>query len=122
MAWCDRKGGPAATRYTVTAGKLLVFLQEEVINRPKRKKRKGESNTAIIGSSMVDGYVAAITDLWSQQANQKINSNPHPRNQHVKDLLRIVQRDTHSRRKANYEDRGVGSLIDGYTEEQFARH
>jgi hypothetical protein len=44
----------------------------------------------------------------------KINAHPHPRDA-VKGLLKTIKSDEYQVRRANYEDRGVGTLADGYT-------
>ncbi|ETO60665.1 hypothetical protein F444_21176 [Phytophthora nicotianae P1976] len=46
-SWCDRKGFHEATRYQVTASKLHLFLQVEVVDqnvRVKNRKRKDIPN------------------------------------------------------------------------------
>ncbi|OWZ22006.1 hypothetical protein PHMEG_0003350 [Phytophthora megakarya] len=92
---------------TVTKGKLHLFLTERVVGR-ESKKKKG----SIIGGSTVCGYVNAIVDLYNQQVALRINSTEHPRSPQVKQLIRNPRQ-----QKPNYQDRGVGFLLDGYQSE-----
>ena len=45
----------------------------------------------------------------------KMNSHPDPRDANVKLLLKNAEYDTQQLRKANFVDRGIGTLLDGYT-------
>ena len=50
----------------VTENKLLVFLQEEVLNRPLRGKRKrdiGDTDTHL-GASSVETYVSVVVSIY----------------------------------------------------------
>ncbi|OWZ17641.1 hypothetical protein PHMEG_0008395 [Phytophthora megakarya] len=113
--WCNEHhfcdGG------TVTKGKLHLFLTERVVGHESKKKRKKGS---IIGGSTVCGYVDAVVDLYNQQVAFRVNSNDHPRFPQVKQLIKNAQAQATATKKQNYQDRGVGSLLDGYhSEAQF---
>ncbi|OWZ10648.1 hypothetical protein PHMEG_00016466 [Phytophthora megakarya] len=112
MEWCC--GNKFCDGNTVTKGKLHLFLSERVVGR-EPKKKKG----TVMGGSTVCGYVNAIVDLYNQQVALRVNSNDHPRSPQVKQLIRIVQAQTaHTKKK--YQDRGIGSLLDGcHSEMQF---
>ncbi|EGZ05285.1 hypothetical protein PHYSODRAFT_348623 [Phytophthora sojae] len=113
QSWCSEK--QFCDGATATKGKLHLFLTEQVVGR-ESKKKKG----TFVGGSTVCGYVNAIVDLDNQQVALKINSNAHPRSAQVKQLIKNVQAQTTETRNKNYQDRGVGSLLDGYhSEEQF---
>jgi hypothetical protein len=119
LDWCSAKGSAFndLTRTTVTGEKLHLFLEECVIGRSKRHK---SGNTSIerpntVGRSTVNSYVAAMVDLWKQQARARINSYPSPRNEAVKALLQVTQYEEDARKRKNYEDRGAGTMLDGYT-------
>ncbi|ETP48864.1 hypothetical protein F442_05491 [Phytophthora nicotianae P10297] len=109
-SWCDRKGFHEATRYQVTASKLHLFLQEEVVDRNVRVKNR----KCKVGVATVEMYVNAISDLYSDQQSRGANSHPHPRNSLIKVLLSSLKREKHMKDKKEYVDRGVGSLLDGY--------
>ncbi|ETK91048.1 hypothetical protein F441_23107 [Phytophthora nicotianae CJ01A1] len=109
-SWCDRKGFQEATRYQVTASKLYLFLQEEVVDRNVRVKNRKRK----VGVATVEMYVNAISDLYSDQQSRGANSHPHPRNSLIKVLLSSLKREKHMKDKKEYVDRGVGSLLDGY--------
>jgi hypothetical protein len=113
IQWCTLKG--FQDNSTVTAGKLHLFLSDEVVGRASKKNKSN-----VIGHSSVCGYANAIVDLYSQQSHMHMNSNPHPRNNAVKQLLKNVEQSTTATRRRNYTDRGTGSLLDGYqSTEQF---
>jgi hypothetical protein len=119
--WCVEKA--FIDGITVTGDKLHLFLHEQVIGR-SRKKRKGNGDQVLqnVGKSTVLGYTSAIVDLWRQQASMRMNSHPNPRDANVKLLLKNTEYDTQQLRKANFVDRGIGTLLDGYTTtEQMAK-
>ncbi|KAG2784139.1 hypothetical protein PC129_g21766 [Phytophthora cactorum] len=62
-AWCDKKGFHETTRYQVTASKMHLFLQEEVVNRKVRVK-VCERKVSVATGEM---YVNVISDLYSDQ-------------------------------------------------------
>ncbi|POM62969.1 hypothetical protein PHPALM_27815 [Phytophthora palmivora] len=97
---CDRKGFHEITRYQVTASKMHLFLQEEVVDRKIRVK----------GSDRKVG----VSTVEINQQSRGANAHPHPRNSLVKALLSSLKRDKHVKNKREYADRGVGSLLDGY--------
>lgn len=107
VEWCSKHNFCDGS--TVTKGKLHLFLSEQVVGR-ESKKTKGK----IVGSSTVCGYVNAIVDLYNQQVGLRTNSNEHPRSAQVKQLIKNVQAAATETRKKNYQDRGIGSLLDGY--------
>ncbi|KAJ8576337.1 hypothetical protein ON010_g2882 [Phytophthora cinnamomi] len=113
LDWCRSKGSSfnELTRFTVTGEKLHLFLEECVIGRVKR--HKGSKNTSerktTIGRSSVNAYVAAMVDLWKQQARANINSNPSPRDDAVTALLKLTQFEEDDRKRKNFADRGRDS-------------
>ena len=121
LKWCDSKqdGWVPGTAHTVTAAKLHLFLEEQVIGRISRKGKQPADGTIgpqkIISKATVNAYVAAIVDLWRSQCKRRINSNPHPVDHDVKQLLKNVGYGENKTKKDNYVDRGIGTLLDGYT-------
>lgn len=61
-------------------------------------------------------YLAAIVDLYQQQVNLKVNSYPHPRKACIR-LLENMKFNDERLRRSEFQDRGLGTLIDGYTSE-----
>lgn len=101
--WCNQmySGTPLETRYTVTEGKLVAFLQMCVIGR---KSKNGEEE---VGISTVKAYRSAIVDLYRTQVSMKVNSHPHPaEGKVIKDLMNSIKRDKADHMKRNYVDRG----------------
>ncbi|ETP08742.1 hypothetical protein F441_15343 [Phytophthora nicotianae CJ01A1] len=119
MQWCTAKGSAfnEFTRFTVTGEKLHLFLEECVIGRAKRHRgsQNQDRREVTVGRSTVNSYVAAMVDLWKQQARAKINSHPSPRDDAVTALLKLTQSEEDNRKRKNYEDRGADTLLDGYT-------
>ena len=105
----------------------MAFLATEVINRQSRgqkRKRAEESDDDepnIIGKPSVISYVTALTALWSVQASKGKNPYPNPRaDPAVRALVRGVPRRETERRYEEYDDRGEGTMIDGYSLTQLA--
>ena len=74
------------------------------------------------GKSTIDSYVSAIVDLYHLQCRLGCNSNPHPRTVDVQALLKNTHYEQEQVRRANYDDRGLGTVLDGYTtSEQLSR-
>ncbi len=95
---------------TVTAEKILSFIKRCIVGRPDKKK-PGRT----VGYSTVRLYGAACTDLYKKQFNARQNSNPHPKNsQPLAELFKQVKSKEHQQRRSNYEDRGIGTIQDGY--------
>lgn len=94
-AFCARKQYQDGN--TVTEGKLLLFLVEEVANRPLRVKSRKvpddvpQEDTRLSWRS-VRTYVTAVTDLYRAQKAMGMNSNPTPREDNVRDFIRSLQR------------------------------
>jgi hypothetical protein len=114
--WCEQKG--FLDGGTVSAAKLHLFFKTCVVGRPSRKKRKKDDGSSVhctVGAAVIKSYTASIVDLWSQQVMLRTNSNPHPRDNSVKSLIRTLDVQNSQHKRQNYQDRGVGSMIDGYT-------
>jgi hypothetical protein len=95
---------------TVTGPKVHSFLRT-VMSRPNRRQAG-----AVIGYSSLKAYGAACIDLYNQQKFLNTNSNSHPRdNPALKQLFRFARNSTHALNRANFSDRGAGTLQDGYT-------
>ncbi|KAF4027845.1 putative centromere DNA-binding CBF3-like domain-containing protein [Phytophthora infestans] len=121
LDWCAAKG-PAfsnLTRTTVTDEKLHLFLEECVIGRSKRHKNENgclsTERQSTIGRFTVSSYFVAMVDLWKKQVQPNINSNPSPRNEAVKALLKVTEYEEDERKRKVFEDRGVDTMLDGYT-------
>jgi hypothetical protein len=112
--WCIEKG--FIDGVTVTGDKLHLFLHQQVIGRGS-KRSKGSEGPACrkVGKSTVLGYTAAVVDLWRQQTAMRVTSHPNPRDSNVKRLLKNAEYETHQHGKVYFVDRGIGTLVDGYT-------
>ena len=70
LKWCEKYqpapegySGNHRVEFTVTETKLNLFLQEDVIGRMSKVKRKGQTEVQPVKYATVNQYVAAITDL-----------------------------------------------------------
>ena len=108
--WCiDVVGYPDGA--TVSGSKLHRFLRDQVCNRTNRKDKHKQ-----IGFFTVRNYKSAIVDLYMQQKGMKMNRNEHPSSfPALKSLMDQYKRGQDSRSKANYTDRGHGTLLEGFT-------
>jgi hypothetical protein len=66
----------------------------------------------------VRGYVSAIMEIWTHQVSAKLHSSPSPHNVAVKALKTSIVRGQHARRRAEFDDRGLSTIKDGYTAKQ----
>lgn len=90
-----------------------------MVGRESRSKRKRDNDgepapPRVIQFATLSQYGAALVYLWERQRQMKINSNSHPRETFAP-LLERVKREEEEVKKANFEDRGVGTVMDGYT-------
>jgi hypothetical protein len=111
---------------TVTEDKLLLFLVEEVANRPLRAKSfkvaaEAPWEETRLAWCSVRAYVTAITDLYRTQKALGMNTHPSPREDNVREYLKSLQRRDSQRDRANYADKGRDTFLDGYTEQEFER-
>lgn len=116
-AWCRKKNFEGPFPELVTEDKLHLFLKEEVENR----KRFTGNRSATIGYSSIALYVNSIVDLWSYQKSMNCNTAPNPRGSSVTALLKIWKSKEHQRKIQNFDDRGQGTVQDGYTSLQEIR-
>lgn len=111
---------------TVTEDKLLLFLVEEVADRPLRAKSRnaakdGPQVTTRLAWRSVRSYITAITDLYHTQKALGMKNHPSPYTDNVRGYLRSLQRrDTHQDETSS-ADNGRNTHLDGYTEEEFER-
>lgn len=112
--------------YTVSGEKLAYFLTEEVVGRAKKKggrkrvrdasddeEMEDEAAPGIITTvswQTVDAYIAAMVDLWETQKRSNVNSNPHPREGPVAEIMKTLRRQTASKKRTEYVDRGIGEI------------
>ena len=83
------------TRVYPTEPKLVIFLQNCVINRKRKIQKNKEAAEEIVGRDTVNGYVFAVEWFWSYLIGMDhINemTNPKPNGILVKSLLDTVER------------------------------
>jgi hypothetical protein len=96
---------------TVSGSKILSFLRHEIVDRVYKNDTSKK-----IGYSTVRSYGAACVDLYKKQVSLNQNSNPHPKDTPaLKTLFNTLKNKESERRRKNFEDRGIGTLQDGYS-------
>jgi hypothetical protein len=68
----------------------------------------------IVGFSVIESCVNAVTELWREQ--RRDHANPHSvlRGKELTDLIEIVKSSDWDRRRAEYIDRALFTVVDGY--------
>ena len=91
--------------------KNQLLLMNKVVNR----KRKND-NLKVIGYSSLSAHGSACIDLYKEQDSKNMNSNLHPRDtSSLKTLFQNVRLSQAATRRETFEDRGLGTIQDGYT-------
>jgi hypothetical protein len=60
-------------------------------------------------------YIAAVCDLWVYQNALGVNSNPQPRGEHYKMVIKSIKSQDLERQRAEFLDRAENTMVDGYT-------
>ena len=121
--WCLRKR--FADGELVTEGKMVAFLDQEVVGRVVRTQPKKdaslEERAREVGLDTFPLYSAAIVDLWKEQVSMGLNHYPNPQTNGKawKEAYAALKRGQHRTKREQYIDRGRGTLQDGYTRDQF---
>ena len=110
----------------VTEDKLVMFLNKEVLSRELRTSRYKQSRTTATRKKVqqtlkfdsVDSYVSAIISLYNYQQSSDHATSSHSRGVKVKALLKDRTKKKHARRKAQYLDRDVNTLLNEYKQRQ----
>jgi hypothetical protein len=65
--------------------------------------------------NIVRGYCSAINELWAHQTSLSLHSAARPQRVALTALKTSITRGQHQRRRAEFEDRGLATIRDGYT-------
>lgn len=66
----------------------------------------------------VRGYCSAINELWAHQTSLGLHTADRPQRVALTALKTSIARGQHQRRRAEFEDRGLATIRDGYTAAQ----
>jgi hypothetical protein len=77
-----------------------------------------EQSELVLMYNSVRGYVSAVNELWSHQVSRGLHSSPKPDRVAMKALKTSIARREHARRRAEFADRGIATIQDGYTAAQ----
>lgn len=67
-----------------------------------------------VGFSVVESYVNGVTELWKEQRRDHLNPHIVLRGKQLTDLMEIVKRSEWDRQRAEYVDRALFTIVDGY--------
>ncbi len=103
-----------------------MFLNKKVLSRELRTSRYKQSRTTATRKKVqqtlkfdsVDSYVSAIISLYNYQQSFDHATSSHSREAKVKALLKDRTKKKHARRKAQYLDRDVNTLLNEYKQRQ----
>ena len=89
--------------------------------RKLRTDAEGRLLTQTLGSSAIEAYVSAIMEIWKMQHSLRQNPATPVRSFALKQLLHKWKTAEAARRRDEYADRGTGTLINGYSEDEFVQ-
>src|SRR5882762_7025839 len=110
-------------------GKLILFMKEEVLNHDLRPCWQKQSRTGLDGeevhqtlsASSVEIYVSSLMALWKTQSDTQPPGGtipPPSRSIGLQDMLRKRNETEAERRREQYVDRGAGTSLDRYSEDE----
>jgi hypothetical protein len=115
ITWCEKQSHYSpATRMLVTEGKMIVFLETQVVGRKSKLQRKSGSGSSIISASTVKQYISAITKLFNIQKRAYVNGLTALRTSTLKDYISYVSRQEHQRTRDDMVCRALNTITDGY--------
>ncbi|POM58877.1 Short-chain dehydrogenase [Phytophthora palmivora] len=113
--WCAAKNNDDGC--LVYEGKLVTFLKTHIIPRGNKRQKDQNGKGRPLSIASVEAYAKAVIDLYKLQQTLKTNSHPHPRGKAYHDLFDTLKRKETERKRAQYVDRGLGTILDGYNVE-----
>jgi len=110
----------------VTKDKLIMFLNKKVLSRELHTSHYKQSCTTATRKKVqqtlkfdsVDSYVSAIISLYNYQQSFDHATFSHSQEIKMKALLKDHMKKKHARRKAQYLDRDVNTLLNEYEQQQ----
>ena len=109
---------------TVHEAKVVRFFQERVINRALKNQKSATSDiddeadtqgpTKTLDYNSVRLYKTALIDLYHSQTARGLHHHPHPNGSALHALMNDLSRKQDSKKKETFEDRGRGTIADGY--------
>ena len=103
-------------------------------SRPRKRQRGGPASASalpvlegeddescsdlVLMYNTVRGYCSAINELWAHQTSLGLHSADRPQRVALTALKTSIARGQHQRRRAEFEDRGLATIKDGYTATQ----
>ncbi|KAG2882821.1 hypothetical protein C6341_g26210 [Phytophthora cactorum] len=69
----------------------------------------------------VEAYAKTVIDLYKLQQTLQLNQHAHPRGITYHDFLDTVKRSETERKRKNYVDRALGTVLDSYNMEDMCQ-
>ena len=104
----------------VTAERVLSYLVNHLTKREK-KNSKGKK----VGKVIVGQHIKALVDLYRFQSQVPVDNATtvpeYPRSDAVKKFLKMIERSEYEKEREEYVDRGIGTIVDGYSNEEYKK-
>jgi hypothetical protein len=100
-----------------TTGAGATAEGEEAVEESDDDDEEPKSELQLMYNT-VRGYVSAIMKLYNHQISMRLHSSPSPHNVAIKAMKTSIARGQHQRRRAEFEDRGIATIKDGYAAKQ----
>ena len=78
----------------------------------------GSCSDLVLLYNTVRGYCSAVNELWAHQTSLGLHSAARPQRVALTALKTSIARGQHQRSRAEFEDRGLATIRDGYTATQ----
>ena len=106
----------------VTKDKLVMFLNKKVLSQELRTSHYKQSRTTATRKKVqqtlkfdsIDSYVSTIISLYNYQQSFNHATSSHSQKIKIKALLKDCTKKKHARRKAQYLDCDVNTLLNEY--------
>lgn len=98
-------------------------MKEGNTRRTQRGELQANGKPYPLSMSSIDQYVKAVVDLYAVQKSTSVGliNFENPRGSLLKTYLRALRQQEADRMRNSYEDRGAGTLQDGYTPDELIR-
>ncbi|KAG2781026.1 hypothetical protein Pcac1_g9129 [Phytophthora cactorum] len=119
MEWCASKN--YSDGCIVTKGKLVTFLKSTLSPVGTSARILILVKTKALSMAGVEAYAKTVIDLYKLQQTLQLNQHAHPRGITYHDFLDTVKRSETERKRKNYVDRALGTVLDSYNMEDMCQ-
>ncbi|KAF4131782.1 Centromere DNA-binding protein complex CBF3 subunit domain-containing protein [Phytophthora infestans] len=111
----------AAARPSNTVKQETSYVFEDARPRGNKRQKTKAGDAKALSLAGVEAYAKAVIDLYKLQQALLLNSHPHPRGKTYHDLFDTLKRSETERKRKNYADRALGTVLDGYNVEDMVQ-